>query len=113
MTTKPVRFGLMDMLSVGRQALHLMHRLDAEDGERVLLELSIERLMITFGEAAGQLPKSLLDREPSVAWSGITGLRHVLVHDYDEVDEYRLMAAVRVSRPEAVAAIERLLAEET
>jgi uncharacterized protein with HEPN domain len=38
------------------------------------------------GEAIAQLPESLLEREPSVPWHQVVGLRNRVVHGYYEVD---------------------------
>jgi uncharacterized protein with HEPN domain len=39
-----------------------------------------------IGEASWRLSDSLKGRNPKVPWKGIAGMRHVLVHDYFEVN---------------------------
>lgn len=45
------------------------------------------RLIQTIGEASRKLSAELRDANPHVPWSDIIGLRNILVHDYDEIDE--------------------------
>jgi len=39
-----------------------------------------------IGEAARALPQEFRDQHPSVPWNDIIGMRHVLVHDYFDID---------------------------
>jgi len=39
-----------------------------------------------IGEAARALPKNFHDQHPDVPWHDIIGMRHVLVHDYFDID---------------------------
>lgn len=41
---------------------------------------------IMLGEAANRITRDFAEAHPSVDWSRIAGMRHRLVHDYDEVD---------------------------
>ena len=109
---KPLRYRLLDVQSAGQDALRVLEQLDSGHPDNRWLRLAIERLMITVGEAVSQLPPELLKREPTVDWSRVTGIRHVLVHDYDGVDQERVLNAVRHHLPATLDAIERLLAEE-
>jgi uncharacterized protein with HEPN domain len=39
-----------------------------------------------IGEAARSLSATLKDRHPEIPWSKIIGVRHILVHDYFNID---------------------------
>ena len=45
------------------------------------------RLIQTIGEACRKISQEVRDANPQVPWSDIIGLRNILVHDYDEIDE--------------------------
>ena len=45
------------------------------------------RLIQTIGEACRKLSPELRAVQPHVPWADIIGLRNILVHDYDEIDE--------------------------
>ena len=48
------------------------------------------RLISVVGEAAYQLSRELRAAHPEVPWRQIIATRHIIVHDYDEVDEDRI-----------------------
>ena len=39
-----------------------------------------------IGEAAARVSNELREKHPEVAWGGMIGIRHVLVHGYFETD---------------------------
>ena len=56
--------------------------LDSDD----MLAAALKYQMMIIGEAASQLPQSVMDRSPDTPWRDIIGMRHVIVHGYDVVD---------------------------
>jgi uncharacterized protein with HEPN domain len=50
------------------------------------LQSHILRYVQIVGEAAARISHALKDQNPQVAWRQISGMRHVLVHDYFRVD---------------------------
>ena len=46
--------------------------------------------IIILGEAAARLPRDFCLRHPDIPWASITGIRHRLVHGYDNVDWVRV-----------------------
>ena len=51
-----------------------------------LIQNWMVRNIQVIGEAARSLSQSLRDEHPEVPWSKIIGMRHVLVHNYFEID---------------------------
>lgn len=77
----------------------LQHILDAIDevaeqvakGRKVfdadkLVSVFIKYQLQVIGEACSRLPKELLADHPEVPWRQVIGMRHMLVHGYDQVD---------------------------
>lgn len=51
-----------------------------------LIQTWMVRNIQVIGEAARALSQGLRDDHPNIPWSSVIGMRHVLVHDYFEVD---------------------------
>lgn len=80
-------------------------------------EFEADELVHTFvvhyiqliGEAAGALSQELTSAHPQVPWSEITGMRHVLVHDYFAIDLERVWLTVERDLPELKRQISAIL----
>ncbi|MCC2547568.1 DUF86 domain-containing protein [Hymenobacter sp. BT175] len=53
------------------------------------------KLTEIIGEAASKLTLEFRRQHPAVEWQKIIGLRHVLVHNYDTIDEKALWQIIR------------------
>lgn len=51
-----------------------------------LIQTWIVHNLQVIGEAAGRMPEDVRAAAPSIPWTKITGMRHVLVHDYFGID---------------------------
>jgi len=51
-----------------------------------LLNYAVVRCLTIIGEAANHVSAPTRALLPELDWSGMTGLRHVVVHDYGRVD---------------------------
>ena len=86
---------------------------DAGDRDLNPLELlGLEKLVENIGEAAGRLSPATMDRMPEIAWKQMIGMRHVLVHDYFDVDDAVVLNTVRVYLPTLARELERVLDED-
>ena len=77
---------IMDML----EAIERVERY-AERGEEAfrsdeLIQVYILHHLQILGEAAYKLPSEFRSEHSQIPWPSIIGMRHVLVHDYFEVD---------------------------
>ena len=78
------------MLDAARVAIDFVSARDAGDCDFHPIELlGLEKLVENIGEAAGRLSPATRERMPEIAWKQMIGMRHVLVHDYFDVDLLR------------------------
>jgi len=64
---------------------------------------------IMLGEAANRITREFAVAYPEVAWAQIAGLRHRLVHDYDEVDYDVLWEAMTIDIPALLPRIKAIV----
>ena len=64
---------------------------------------------IMLGEAANRVTREFADAHPDIAWRQIAGLRHRLVHDYDEVDYDVLWEAMTIDIPALLPCIKKIV----
>ena len=74
-----------------------------------MLRAALERYVSLIGEAATRLERSFQDRLPQIPWHRIIGMRNILVHGYDSVDDQVLWDTAALRAPELVAEIDRAL----
>jgi uncharacterized protein with HEPN domain len=81
---------------------------DAFEGDELIQSWFVHHLQI-IGEAVRTLPADVRERAPDVPWSKIVGMRHILVHDYFEIDADAVWKAIQRDIPELKRHIEELL----
>jgi uncharacterized protein with HEPN domain len=64
-----------------------------------------------IGEAVRLLPSEFIERSANVPWSKIIGMRHILVHDYFEIDFNIVWNVIERDLPELKEEIIRFLNE--
>lgn len=79
----------------------------AFDSDELIQSWMVRHLQI-LGEAARALPPEVRDLAQDIEWKKITGMRHVLVHDYFGIDRDVVWGTVTRDLPPLKAAIERL-----
>lgn len=62
-----------------------------------------------MGEAARRLSPGALKALPDLPWRQITGMRNILIHDYDEVDEITLWDTAQEDLPALILRLEAYL----
>lgn len=82
----------------------------AFESDELIQNWFVRHLQI-IGEAARALPQELRDRERSIPWSKIMGMRHILVHDYFAVDTDVVWDVIERDLPDLKAKIEMILAK--
>ena len=79
--------------------------------DKVLFFAVVKNIEI-IGEAANKLTKELRSKHPEVDWDGMTGMRHVLVHDYYQINPRIAWLTVTKNIPEIKTRIQAILDEE-
>jgi uncharacterized protein with HEPN domain len=73
------------------------------------LQLALVYLIQTVGEAASRLTQQQRESHPEIAWREITGMRHVVVHDYFRIDLDVVWDTANHGVPELIASLERIV----
>ena len=81
---------------------------EAFDADKFVRSHLLRHIQI-IGEASWRLSDPLKDRNPKVSWKSIAGMRHVLVHDYFEVNWTRVYETARDHVPALKPMIEKIL----
>jgi uncharacterized protein with HEPN domain len=101
---------LLDMLQAAEGALRHIHGKTREDYEREeIVRDAAERKIEIVGEAARRLSKAFTDQHPQVPWRIIMATRHILAHDYDEIDNDIVWRILTVHLPILIEQLKPLL----
>jgi uncharacterized protein with HEPN domain len=102
---------LADMLGFVRElrAIVTSRPLEAFVGDRIL-NLATEKLFINLGEAAQRVPEAERLTIGGVPWRQIIGLRNILAHGYERIDQETLYRTARVDLPSVETALAVALA---
>ena len=87
---------LLDMRDAAERILHEYDKLgDEQLPDDDLRYFGLVRLLGIVGEAAYQLSRDLKAAHPEVPWRPITAMRHIIVHEYDDVDSERVWDVIK------------------
>jgi uncharacterized protein with HEPN domain len=81
------------------------------DNDRMLF-LALVKALEIVGEAAVRLGAETREAYPQIAWSGIIGMRNILVHAYGTIDPAELWKTVQNDLPALVADLGVILGAE-
>lgn len=100
------------MLDHAREAVDLARdRVRSDLDSDRMLNLALVRLLEIVGEAANRVPREMQQSALQIPWSEIIGMRHRLIHGYDQVDFDVLWQIVVRDLPQLVPKLEKLLRE--
>lgn len=101
-----------DMLEHARVLAEVAKKHTAEDlkNDR-MLQLAVERAMEIIGEAARKVSDEAEAAHPEIPWQAIVAQRHVLAHDYGELDYERLWRVVSEKVPELILQLDEMMPE--
>jgi uncharacterized protein with HEPN domain len=66
---------------------------------------------VVLGEAARRLSPEIRAAHPEVPWREIIGMRSVITHGYDQIDDDELWEVVERDLPDLMSKIEAILAK--
>jgi uncharacterized protein with HEPN domain len=68
--------------------------------------------LMEIGEAAAHLSPELTAANPDIPWRQISGMRNVLIHDYDNVSFAEVAGTIDNDLPKLHATVRRLIEQE-
>ena len=77
----------------------------------VLVYYGVVKNIEIIGEAVYKLTNEFKESHPMTAWEDIEGMRHVLVHDYYNIQPGRVLHVIENDLPPLKAQIEQYLSE--
>jgi uncharacterized protein with HEPN domain len=101
---------LWDMLRAARAIVSFAGSLSL-DAYRAnpLVRRAVERELEILGEAARRVSDTTRARHDGIPWQQIVGLRNVLAHQYDEIDDERVWRLAKDDVPRLVRQLEPLV----
>ena len=101
---------LWDMVRHAREVSEMVRGRTVQDymSQRIL-RLAVERLVQIIGEAAYQVTPGFRDATPQIPWIPIIKQRHVLVHDYGEIEDDKIWRVATVHAPALIPLVEAIL----
>ncbi len=104
---------LLDMKLAATDALEFAAGLDeAAFLASRLHQAAIIRALEVLGEAAGRVSRVTTAAHPEIAWSEITGMRHRLIHGYEDVRLDIVWSVVQHRLTPLIAALDPLIPGE-
>ena len=102
---------LHDMLKSARLAMqYVAGRVRSDLDTDTAFADSVERRIEIIGEAARGVSDQFCSAHPEIPWRAITATRHILAHDYDEVNHDIVWRIVHDHLPPLIEQLEALLA---
>lgn len=101
---------LWDMAEAIRRILEFTQNSSLEDYlASIFMQSAVERQFEVLGEAARRMSPEFQQTHPEIDWSNIIGLRNVIAHQYEQVNQENLWRIIGVLLPDLLIHIEGLL----
>ena len=101
---------LWDMLEAARGIVGSLQDLTLEPYQAdENLRLATERRIEIIGEAAGRVSQAVRQAYPKIPWRQIIAQRHVLAHEYGEIDNELIWSVATTHIPQLIAMLEDLV----
>jgi uncharacterized protein with HEPN domain len=76
-------------------------------------QMAVERGLEILGEAARRISNEFQQAHPEIDWRNTIGLRNVIAHRYEQVQQDQIWAIVMVELPRLLAQLEPLVPDES
>jgi uncharacterized protein with HEPN domain len=104
---------LLDILLAAGDAREFVEGLDwVGFSNSKLHQSAVERCMGIIGEAAAQVSKEFQERHPEIPWRKMIGMRHRLIHAYNEVRLDVVWEVVQNDLPSLIETLKPLIPPE-
>jgi len=101
---------LWDMLDAARAVQDFVAGRPFSDYlEDRMLRGAVERHVEIIGEAARKVSRAFRNSHPEIPWHPIVAQRHVLAHDYGDIEHRLIWAVATVHIPELISMLEPLV----
>lgn len=74
-----------------------------------MLRLAVERSIEIIGEAARRVSPAFRDQHPNIPWSAIVATRHIIAHEYGDLQHEKLWRMATTHVPELIAKLTPIL----
>ncbi|MHB8762697.1 MAG: HepT-like ribonuclease domain-containing protein, partial [Coriobacteriia bacterium] len=99
-----------DMLQAAREVASFTSGHSFESWSTEILRMrAVERSIQNLGEAANHVTPEFRKAHGRIPWKEITAQRHVLVHDYGEIDPRRIWLVAIRDIPQVIPELESIL----
>ena len=78
-----------------------------------MLAYAVVRAVEIIGEAASKISRDSQERHNEIPWRQIIGIRHRLIHGYDDINFDILWETVTIALPPFVRTLERIIGSES
>lgn len=108
------RYRLQQIVETGDGLLALVNERGITKGD-VMVDESIQWMLTTplihIGEQANRLSNYVTDNHPDIPWAEVAGLRHRLVHDYEDTNWNIICSVIFDKLPPFVESVRGVLKE--
>ncbi len=106
------RQSLQDMLCAARKVISYSQGATRETLPAMPMRLdAVLYEIVVMGEAARRLSQTVRASHPQTPWRDIVGMRSVVTHGYDQIDDDELWQVIERDLPELIRKIEAILVE--
>lgn len=101
---KPAERDAAFLWDMADAAVRVVRLLDGMDYDAFIADerttLAVERLLENIGEAASHVSRSRRERQSTIPWSQIIGMRNILAHQYASIDHRRVWESASKGVPD-------------
>lgn len=104
---------LLDILDSAEQIKKFTENKSVEEFEKDLMcALAVQRLFEIIGEATKGLSLELRERHFHLDWKAMAGMRDVLIHQYQNANNDRILKIAQNNIPTLISEIKKIIANQ-